>query len=126
MRPQVGFGMHHLRRAVAAALCMFSVTAADADFSCTVSVLGVLQYGGGQINVLHSGRGDWTHVCNVSEPRTVIRTVTPMACATWVALLLRAKKNGTPLTFWFAGTGSCATLATYDEAQVPTYIGEHP
>lgn len=105
------------------ATCAYAATAA-ADYSCRVSVSGVLQYYEGSINVLHSGRGDWTMVCNMNAPRTNGLTVLPTTCANWFVVLLRAKKNNQLVDFWFPGTGSCATIGTYGDAPVPIYIGE--
>ena len=99
-------------------------TPAYADFSCNVTVQGVLPYTNGAVNVLHSGRGDWTFVCNLESTYTVGNSVGPTTCAMWAALLLRAKKDNRMVQFWFPGAGSCSTIATYSAAPVPTYIGE--
>jgi hypothetical protein len=101
--------------------CAFN---AHADFNCRVSVHGVLPYNSGPVNVLHSGRGDWTMICSLTEPYTNVLTVQPATCAAWMAILLRAKKNNQPVDFWFSGTGSCAAMGTYGSAPVPIYIGE--
>jgi hypothetical protein len=114
---------HHLR-AAAAVLGMACAFNAHADFNCRVTVQGVLPYSSGPVNVLHTGRNDWTMVCSLSEPYTNGLTVTPATCMAWVAILLRAKKNNQQVDFWFPGTGTCATIATYGNAPVPTYIGE--
>ncbi|MFO1217591.1 MAG: hypothetical protein U1E89_04305 [Burkholderiaceae bacterium] len=97
---------------------------AHADFACAVTVQSVLSYYEGSVNVLHTGRGDWTFLCNLETPRTSGLTVQPTTCMVWTTLLLRAKKNNQQVQFWFPGTGSCATIATYGSAPVPTYVGE--
>lgn len=102
----------------------FLCTPSMAAFTCAVTIQGVLQYYDGSVNVLHSGRGDWTYMCNVNEPRTRGLTVSPTACATWVAILLRAKKNNQAVQLYFEGEGSCAAIGTYANSPVPTYVGE--
>ena len=97
---------------------------AHAQFSCKVSINGVLAYNDGSVNVLHSGRGDWTVVCALGRPYTQGLTVGPETCAVWYATMLRAKKNVQLLDFYFNGSGTCATINTYWTAPVPTYIGE--
>ena len=112
-------------RAVGLSVVALSLSVnARADFFCNVTVNAVLAYNAGQVNVLHSGRGDYTIICNLSEPYVNGLTVGPSTCAMWYATLLRAKKNNQLVQFWFPGTGSCATIGTYGSAPVPTYIGE--
>ena len=100
--------------------CALSVRAA---FTCTVSINGVLAYNNGSVNVLHSGRGDWTVVCALNQPYTQGLTVGPETCAVWYATMLRAKNNNQLVTFYFDGSGTCATINTYWAAPVPVYIG---
>jgi len=97
---------------------------ARADFSCNVTVQGVLPYYEGSVNVLHSGRGDWTIICSLERAYTNGLTVTPTVCAAWMTLLLRAKKNNQLVQFWFPGTGACGAIGTYGSSPVPIYIGE--
>jgi hypothetical protein len=97
---------------------------AYADYSCMVDVKGVLPYAGGLVNVLHTGRGDWTMICSLDQTYTNgAASVSPNTCAMWTSLLLRAMKDNQKVQFWFPGTGSCAALGTYGSAAVPTYIG---
>jgi hypothetical protein len=94
---------------------------AHAVFECSVSVKNVLVYANGAVNVLHSGRGDYTVICNMQVD---YGGVSPSTCAMWTAMLqLIKKKNGTA-NFYYPGTGSCSTLPTYGSAPVPTYIGD--
>ena len=113
-----------IRNGLAVFAGMCCALSARADYSCTVSVLGVLAYNDGSVNVLHSGRGDWTVVCALNRPYTQVLTVGPETCAGWYASMLRAKKNIQRLEFWFSGAGTCATINTYWTAPVPVYIGE--
>ena len=115
---------YHWRRVVVGLSCLALSLSAHANFACTVTVQGVLPYAGGALNVKHSGRNDWTIICNLDAPYTNVNTVSPTVCASWMVILLRAKKNNSPVQFWFAGAGSCATLGTYSSSQVPTYVGE--
>lgn len=112
------------RRIVVGLSCLTLSLSASADFACAVTVQGVLPYADGSLNVRHSGRNDWTVICNLDAPYTNVTAVSPTVCASWMVILLRAKKNNTPIQFWFAGAGSCATLGTYWSSQVPTYVGE--
>jgi hypothetical protein len=112
-----------LRNAILAVLGTALSCHAWADFYCTVNVIAVLPYNTGAVNVLHSGRGDFTYICNLTGTHTSGSSVQPETCAMWVAILLRAKKDNTTVNFWFPGSGSCATLPTYSNAPVPTYIG---
>jgi hypothetical protein len=94
-----------------------------ADYSCLVNVLSVLPYSTGVVNVLHTGRGDYTVVCSLTADYTSGQTVKPETCAMWTAILLQAKKNNTKVNFYFPGTGSCETLPVYGASPVPIYIG---
>lgn len=115
---------HRIKRFIASALIGLLTTGhAWADFSCSVNVLGVIPYNSGQVNVLHTGRGDWTMICSLTEAYTSVLTVKPETCGMWTAILLQAKKNNTPVQFWFSGAGTCATINTYSNAPVPIYIG---
>jgi hypothetical protein len=116
---------HAIARIVTAILAIALATNARADFSCRVNVQGVLPYYEGSLNVLHSGRNDWTVICDLNAPYTNGLTVSPTTCMAWMAVLLRAKKNNQPVEFWFAGTGSCATIGTYGSSPVPIYVGEN-
>jgi len=95
---------------------------AFADYSCNTIVNAVLVYNDGSINVLHPARGDYTYICNLNTPRLGVDTTT---CAMWTALLLSARKAHTPVSFYYPGTGSCATLPVYGNSPAPTYLGEY-
>jgi hypothetical protein len=112
-----------LQKAAIAVIATATSFHAHADFYCVVNVQAVLPYYEGSVNVLHSGRGDYTYICNLNSTRTSGLSVEPQTCAMWTALLLQAKRNNTPVTFWYSGSGSCATLATYSNSPVPVYIG---
>lgn len=92
-----------------------------AAFECNAQVLRVLIYADGAVNILHSGRGDYTVVCNLNS---TYGTVSPTTCAMWTAMLQVIKKKNGTAAFYFPGDGACATMATYGSAPVPTYIGD--
>jgi hypothetical protein len=106
---------------VSMVLTMLPVSAL-ADYSCSATLTAVLVYNDGSINVFHPARNDYTYICNLNTPRLGVDTTT---CAVWTALMLSARKNGTPVTFYYPGTGSCATLPVYSNSPAPTYIGEY-
>ncbi|WP_233079739.1 hypothetical protein [Rheinheimera soli] len=94
-----------------------------AAFECKVDLHAVLIYGDGTVNVLHSGRGDYTHICNLSEER---QGVSPTTCALWASMLLALKKDGKKADFYYNSTpqyNSCAMLPNYSGAPAPVYIG---
>jgi hypothetical protein len=94
---------------------------AHAVYECNVSVGQVLVYRDGIVNVLHSGRGDFTIICNLASD---YQSVHPTTCAMWTAMLQAIKKKSGRASFYFDGTGSCATMPTYWSAPVPVYIGD--
>ena len=92
----------------------------QAAFQCEVTVDRLLVYAVGHVNVLHDGRNDYTYICNTKGTWKDVDTVT---CALWVAMLQSAQNNAKLVQFYYAGTGSCATLPTYSAAPAPQYIG---
>jgi hypothetical protein len=94
---------------------------ARAAFECNVTVKHVLVYADGSVNVLHSGRGDYTVICNM---QTNNGNVSEGTCAMWTAMLQAIKKKNGTANFYYPGTGSCSTLPTYWNAPVPVYIGD--
>jgi hypothetical protein len=119
--------IQRFRRAVALPFLTIAAllsSSAHADFSCDVTIQGVLVYYGGHVNVRHSGLGDWTMICNLNETSNNGFTGQPSTCTMWYATLLRAKRNNQVVQFYFPGTGSCATIATYGSSPVPWYVGE--
>lgn len=91
-----------------------------AAFACDVTVDRLLVYADGSVNVYHSGRNDFTYICNTKGTWKDVDTVT---CALWVGMLQGAQNNAKLVRFWYAGEGSCATLPTYSAAPAPVYIG---
>ena len=91
-----------------------------ATFSCNVDISRVLIYADGNVNVLHTGRGDFTYICNLQTERQGVSVTT---CAMWTSMLQNVQSNSTKAIFYFPGTGSCSTIATYGSAPVPVYIG---
>jgi hypothetical protein len=94
---------------------------AKAAFECNVKIVNVLVYGNGSVNVLHSGRQDYTVVCNLDS---AIGGVSPTTCALWTAMLQAIKKKNGTAEFFFWGNESCATMGTYGAAPIPVYIGD--
>lgn len=94
---------------------------AHAAFECNVSVKNVLVYADGIVNVLHSGRGDYTVICNINSEHS---GVSPSTCAMWTTMLQVIKKKNGTANIYYPGSGSCSTLPTYGSAPVPTYIGD--
>jgi hypothetical protein len=90
-------------------------------FDCNVDLFGVIVYSSGSVNVLHSGRGDWTVICNLNNTYKDVGVVT---CAMWTSMLLNIKNNGKKVNFYYDNQyGSCDKLPTYGNAPVPVYIG---
>ncbi len=100
--------------------CMLVSTSALGAFDCAVDVNRVLIYADGSVNILHSGRNDYTYICNVKGTWKGIDTVT---CALWTSMLQNTQNNANKATFYYGGTGSCETLATYGSTPAPVYIG---
>ena len=112
-----------LKQTLLAMVCLAcSANAFAATFQCSVDVDTVLIYKDGNVNVRHSGRGDYTVVCNLSSARQGVSTTT---CAMWAAVLLKAEANKRKTHFWFTTdtASSCADLPTYSSAPAPIYIG---
>jgi hypothetical protein len=108
-------------RLVLLVTCLFASQQAAADYFCTVNVINVLVYSNGTLNILHSGRGDYTFVCNLNTER---QGVSPTTCAVWFGLLEAIKKKNGLANIYFNGDGSCSTLPTYGNAPAPLYIGD--
>ena len=102
-----------------------TMSARAGNFECTASIVNVLIYKSGDVNVLHSGRGDYTVMCNLITTRD---GVDPTVCATWYALLQTVKNKHGTVDLWFSVTDpvvvSCATLPTYWSAPGPYYVGD--
>ena len=100
-------------------LIVFSVNV-FADYNCEVTINRVLVYGNGDVNILHTGRNDYTFICNTKGTWKGIDTVT---CALWVSMLQNIQNNSKRAIFYYSGDGMCSTLSTYGNAPAPTYIG---
>ena len=95
-------------------------SSANAAFDCSVKVRAVLIYNDGAVNVMHTGRNDYTTVCNMNQ---TWKGVSPATCTMWAASLQQIKRVDGNATFYYAESGSCATLPTYQNAYAPIYIG---
>ena len=107
-------------RAVTILAVLIWSSSLHAAFQCEVTVNRVLVYADGSVNILHTGRSDYTYICNTNGTWKDVDTVT---CALWVGMLQGAQNNGKLVQFYYEGTGSCATLPTYSSAPAPVYIG---
>ena len=101
-------------------ICLFISTNVLASFHCTVDVQRVLVYATGGINILHTGRGDYTNICNLNS---TWKGVEPLTCAMWTSLLQNSQVNAQKVIFYYPGDGSCKELATYGNTPAPVYIG---
>lgn len=111
----------HLRTALIVLAATLVPMQAFAVFECNVKVHTVLVYANGDVNINHSGRNDYTVVCNLNHS---FGGASPIVCATWFALLQQIKKKNGIANFYFNGEGSCASLATYGNTPTPVYIGD--
>jgi hypothetical protein len=102
-------------------MCSVFPLTAQAAFECDVKVLRVLVYSSGAVNVLHSGRNDYTVICYLD---TTSGGVAPTTCAMWTAMLQAIKRKSGTATFYYPTDGTCATMGTYGSAPVPSYIGD--
>lgn len=93
---------------------------AFAAYECRVRVHNLLVYADGTVNVFHTGRNDYTVVCNVNGQ---YGSVSQIVCASWLSILSQAQRASSTVEFYFPGEGSCSTLPTYGSAPVPSYIG---
>ncbi|TDF35107.1 hypothetical protein EYS14_22285 [Alteromonadaceae bacterium M269] len=91
-----------------------------AAFNCTVTIKRVLIYANGAVNVLHTGRNDYTVVCNLGSEYKGVGVTT---CAMWAGMLQNIQENKSRAGFYYNGEGSCATLPVYGNAPAPVYIG---
>ena len=94
------------------------------SFNCTVDVDRVLVYANGSVNVKHSGRNNYTIICNLKRDRQGVSIPT---CAIWTSLLLNLHKDGEKAIFYYRTTdsyNSCAQLPIYGSSPAPVYIGD--
>jgi hypothetical protein len=95
----------------------------SASFHCNVDVINVLIYSNGNVNVKHTGRGDYTVICNLKQERQGVSIAT---CALWASILSGYEKENKKATFYYNTApdySSCAELPIYNSAPAPVYIG---
>ncbi len=109
-----------MKKLVGLLIVIISANSFSSTFTCEVDISRVLVYGNGSVNILHSGRGDYTYICDMDGDWKGVSTVT---CAMWTSLLQNAQVNDKKVIFYYNGTGSCASLATYGSSPAPVYIG---
>lgn len=103
------------------ALCGLSLAANSTPYQCTVDINSVLIYSNGIVNVKHSGRGDYTFICNLKED---YQGVSVSTCAMWTSMLLSMKNAAKKVDFYYDNQySSCAAIPTYGSAPIPVYIG---
>jgi len=101
----------------------FSGMPAHADYSCSVKITAILVYADGTVSVNHTGRNDYTNICNINQ---AWQSVSPNVCATWTATLNQIKRINGNATFYYSGTSNCAALPTYGNSIAPVYVGYTP
>ncbi|MBW8184290.1 hypothetical protein [Shewanella nanhaiensis] len=99
---------------------MFS-TSVNAAFHCSADINRILIYGNGTVNIRHSGRNDFTVICDLNNEWKGVSVTT---CAMWTAMLQNIKKNNGKAIFYYGGEGTCAALPTYGSTPAPVYIGD--
>ncbi|OGQ53938.1 MAG: hypothetical protein A3J24_00585 [Deltaproteobacteria bacterium RIFCSPLOWO2_02_FULL_53_8] len=104
--------------AVALVLCSW-VARADALY-CPGKIAQLIVYGTGQLSIVGTWRGDWTHLCNLNTG-SPIDSVT---CSHWSSMATMAFKEGAQVGVYYnvpVGT-TCANLATYANSPTPVYF----
>ncbi|MBW3532994.1 hypothetical protein [Shewanella sp. NKUCC06_TVS] len=101
-------------------LVFCQVNESNAAFSCEADIQRVLVYSDGSVNILHSGSGKYTYICNTKGNFKGVDTVT---CSLWAGMLQSIQNNNKKAVFYYNGNGTCATLPTYSSAPAPVYIG---
>jgi hypothetical protein len=111
-----------MKKTITAALAVLAVSLpAQADFHCSATINRVLVYQDGMVNILHTGRSDFTQICNLKGDWKGVDTIT---CAFWTSMLQNIKSKNGQAIFYYPGTGSCGALATYGATPAPIYIGD--
>jgi hypothetical protein len=103
---------------VASILSLWPQTA-SADFWCDAAPTGIFTNSNGSVIVQMPWRLDWVGVCNV---KTTWKGVDPSVCWAWFSHLSTAMADQKSVTIYYSGTGSCASIATYENSPVPYYI----
>jgi len=113
-----------MKKLLPIALCaLFPTLSNAAPFYCKVNINNVLLYADGSVNVRHTGRADFTYICNLNTERQGVPITT---CAMWASLLSNLQKDNLQARFYYNGTSaynSCSTLPTYNGTPAPVYIG---
>jgi len=101
------------------ALALLLTGSAYAEFHCSVDVKKVRILGNGRVTVMHSGRNQFTLICNLNGDWKGVGVST---CAMWTSMLQNIKKNDGRAVFSYKGTGTCSSLPVYAASPVPTFI----
>ena len=89
---------------------------------CAGTVVKVLLYGDGTVNLQSSWRNDFTVICNTNG---TFGNIPAEVCLSWYATAMNAAAHGKQVTAYYAATYACATMPTYCSEPVPTYCGLH-
>jgi hypothetical protein len=95
-----------------------------AAFACNANVNSLLVYGNGSVNIVHSGRNNYTYVCSLKNE---FKGVSIPTCAVWFGILDNARDRGKQVRFYYNTTSeysSCEELPIYGGAPAPVYIGQ--
>lgn len=118
--------MKKIFQVLTAATLLTSTATFAATFSCTVDINHLLINSTGAVNVKHTGRGEYTHICNLTTERQGVSITT---CAMWTSMLLNLKQLNKQAIFSYdtavtpTSATSCATLPIYDGAPAPALVG---
>ncbi|MDP5278256.1 hypothetical protein Q9Q95_04910 [Sphingomonas sp. DG1-23] len=107
---------------IASILSLWPQTA-SADFWCDGTPTSIFTNSNGAVIVQMPWRLDWVAVCNV---KTSWKGIDPSVCWTWFSYLNTAITEQKPITAYYSGTGTCATVATYENAPAPYYVRLNP
>jgi hypothetical protein len=109
-----------MRTLMAVALLLCSTLARSEDLYCPGKIAQLIVYGAGQLSIVGTWRGQWTHLCNLKTGNPV----DSVTCSNWAAMATMAFKEGSLVGVYYnvpAGT-TCANLATGANAPVPVYF----
>ena len=102
---------HRLSVALATILIATSSTWAQAAYSCTGLVQGIVIGSTGVVAASGMGGFGNVYICNVTVP---FNGVQPAACQTIYATLFSAQKNAKTVTLWFKDALTCTTHPVWD------------
>ena len=95
---------------------------AFADFQCFGTIVDLLIYADGTVNIKTTYRNDYTNICNLQTTR---QGVDPFTCALWVGAIESARKMNQSIHVYYQSNGefSCTTIPIHGSSPAPVYIG---